>query len=134
MFPFSHGILEFQAMVAAGMTPLRARESRDECGGEPVAAGRYRCACTWQTGRIVALAGDPIADIAVTERVDFSLKPGESTGIRLLMFSSRDREAELESVSVGAHNYRKVIDTGVAGQCVTAFIVGAEQHVLAPNA
>ncbi len=46
MFPFSNGILEFQAMVNAGLTPIRA------------------------------MRGDPIADISATANVDFVMKNG----------------------------------------------------------
>lgn len=76
MFPFSHGILEFQAMVAAGLTPLRALKAatgvaadlleRDDIGA--IAAGKQ--------ADIVAMVGDPLADIASTETVDFVMKAG----------------------------------------------------------
>ena len=34
MFPFSHGILEFQAMVNAGLTPLRALKAATSVAAE----------------------------------------------------------------------------------------------------
>ena len=46
-FPFSHGILEFQAMVAAG-----------------------------KQADIVAMPGDPLADTAATGCVDFVMRAG----------------------------------------------------------
>jgi imidazolonepropionase-like amidohydrolase len=76
MFPFSHGILEFQAMVKAGMSSVRALQAgmsaaagllqRDDLG--VLAAGK--CA------DIVAMPGDPVADISATTRVDFVMHDG----------------------------------------------------------
>jgi imidazolonepropionase-like amidohydrolase len=76
MFPFSHGIREFQAMVAAGVSPIRAL-----CAGTSVAAqmlGRDNLgvlrpgACA----DIVAMPGNPLDDIAATARVDFVMRGG----------------------------------------------------------
>ena len=76
MFPFSHGVLEFQAMVQAGLSPLRALRA-----GTSIAAGML--------GRtdigvlepgvasdIVAMPGNPLDDIAVTANVDFVMRAG----------------------------------------------------------
>ena len=76
MFPFSHGVLEFQAMVQAGLSPLRALRA-----GTSIAAGLL--------GRtdigvlepgvaadIVAMPGNPLDDIAVTANVAFVMRAG----------------------------------------------------------
>lgn len=60
IFPFSHGILKFQAIVAAGFL------QRDEI--DMLAPGKQ--------ANIVAMVGDPIADIAATAKVDFVMKAG----------------------------------------------------------
>jgi imidazolonepropionase-like amidohydrolase len=52
MFPFSHGILEFQAMVEAGLL------QRADLG--VLASGKQ--------ADIAAMADDPLADIAAAER------------------------------------------------------------------
>jgi imidazolonepropionase-like amidohydrolase len=76
MFPFSEGILEFQAMVAAGLTPVRALKAgtsvaaallqRDDLG--EIAPGKQ--------ADIVAMRGNPLSDIAATTHVDFLMKAG----------------------------------------------------------
>lgn len=76
MFPFSHGIKEFQAMVAAGLTPVRALQAatsvaaellgRDDLG--VVEAGRY--------ADLVGMPGDPTTDITATAKVDFVMAGG----------------------------------------------------------
>jgi imidazolonepropionase-like amidohydrolase len=76
MFPFNHGILEFQAMVAAGVTPLRALKAATSVAAELLQRDDIGVLVPGKHADIVAMAGDPIADIAVTERVDFVMKAG----------------------------------------------------------
>ena len=67
MFPFSHGILEFQAMVERG--PLaRCARSRPPPRLPPQLLGRNDLGVLAPGKRadIVAMPGDPIADIAAT--------------------------------------------------------------------
>jgi len=76
MFPFSRGILEFQAMVAAGLSPARALRA-----GTSVAAALLQRTDigVLEVGRqadIVAMPGDPLADIAATAQVDFVMRGG----------------------------------------------------------
>ena len=76
MFPFSHGILEFQAMLAAGLTPLRALKAATSVAASLLQQNDIGVLAPGKQADIVALPGDPIADIAATERVDFVMKTG----------------------------------------------------------
>jgi imidazolonepropionase-like amidohydrolase len=76
MFPFSHGILEFQAMVAAGLTPLRALKAATSVAANLLQRDDIGVLAPGKQADIVAMAGDPVADIAATEKVDFVMKAG----------------------------------------------------------
>ena len=76
MFPFSHGILEFQAMVTAGLTPLRALKAATSVAAELLGQDDLGVLAAGKLADIVAMPGDPIADIGVTARVDFVMKSG----------------------------------------------------------
>ena len=76
MFPFSRGILEFQAMVAAGLTPVRALKAATSVAAELLAQADIGVLAVGKHADIVAMPGDPIADIAVTAQVDFVMKSG----------------------------------------------------------
>ncbi len=76
MFPFSHGILEFQAMVAAGLTPLRALKAATSVAASLLQRDDIGVLAPGKQADIVAMAGDPLADIASTEKVDFVMKAG----------------------------------------------------------
>ncbi len=76
MFPFSHGILEFQAMVAAGLTPLRALKAATSVAAELLNQDDIGILAVGKHADIVAMPGDPIADISVTAKVDFVMKSG----------------------------------------------------------
>ena len=76
MFPFSHGILEFQAMVAAGLTPLRALKAATSVAANLLQRDDLGVLAPGKQADIVAMAGDPIADIAATEKVDFVMRAG----------------------------------------------------------
>ena len=76
MFPFRHGILEFQAMVAAGLTPLRALKAATSVAASLLEQEDIGVLAPGKQADIVALPGDPIADIAATEKVDFVMKTG----------------------------------------------------------
>ncbi|MCS3731501.1 hypothetical protein [Bradyrhizobium betae] len=66
MFPFNEGVLEFQAMVAAGITPGRALK-----------AGTSAAAELLQRDDLGAIAPeDPLEDISATAKVDFVMKGG----------------------------------------------------------
>ena len=76
MFPFSHGILEFQAMAAAGLAPLRALKAATSVAAELLGQSDIGVLAVGKQADIVAMPGDPIADIRVTAQVDFVMKSG----------------------------------------------------------
>ena len=51
MFPFSEGVLEFQAMVAAGLTPARALKAGTSVAAELLQRDDLGVYCTRQAGR-----------------------------------------------------------------------------------
>jgi imidazolonepropionase-like amidohydrolase len=75
-FPFSHGILEFQAMVAAGLTPVRALKAATSVAAKLLGHDDIGVLTKGKQADIVAMPGDPIADISVTTEVDFVMKGG----------------------------------------------------------
>jgi imidazolonepropionase-like amidohydrolase len=76
MFPFSHGILEFQAMVAAGMIELRALQSATSVAAEMLGREDIGVLRPGARADVVAMPGNPLDDIAVTARVDFVMCGG----------------------------------------------------------
>jgi imidazolonepropionase-like amidohydrolase len=76
MFPFSHGILEFQAMVAAGLTPVRALKAATSVAAELLGQADLGVIAPGKLADIVAMPGDPLTDIAATAKVDFVMKDG----------------------------------------------------------
>ncbi|HTN67024.1 MAG TPA: amidohydrolase family protein, partial [Burkholderiaceae bacterium] len=76
MFPFSHGILEFQAMVAAGLASVRALKAATSVAAELLDQHDIGMLAVGKHADIVAMPGDPIADISVTAAVDFVMKSG----------------------------------------------------------
>ncbi len=76
MFPFSHGILEFQAMVTAGMSSVRALRAGTSVAAELLQREELGVLAEGKCADIVALPGDPIADISATTRVDFVMHDG----------------------------------------------------------
>ena len=76
MFPFDRGILEFQAMVAAGLTPLRALKAATSVAAILLERDDIGVLAPGKQADIVAMPGDPVANIAVTEKVDFVMRAG----------------------------------------------------------
>lgn len=76
MFPFSHGILEFQAMVKAGLSPVRALKAATSVAAELLGRDDLGVLAAGKLADIVAMRGDPIADIRATANVDFVMKDG----------------------------------------------------------
>jgi imidazolonepropionase-like amidohydrolase len=76
MFPFNHGILEFQAMVNAGLTPLRALKAATSVAAELLGRDDLGVLAPGKLADIVAMPGDPLTDISVTAKVDFVMKDG----------------------------------------------------------
>jgi imidazolonepropionase-like amidohydrolase len=76
MFPFSHGILEFQAMVKAGLSSVRALKAGTSVAAELLGRSDLGVLAPGKLADIVAMPGDPIADIGATAKVDFVMKDG----------------------------------------------------------
>jgi imidazolonepropionase-like amidohydrolase len=76
MFPFRHGILEFQAMVKAGISPGRALKAATSIAAELLGRDDLGVLAPGKLADIVAMPGDPIADIRATTQVDFVMKDG----------------------------------------------------------
>jgi imidazolonepropionase-like amidohydrolase len=69
---------EFTYMVRYGMTPLQAIESATRVGAELL--GREADLGTVEAGKladVVAVAGDPLRDVAELEKVTFVMKGGQ---------------------------------------------------------
>ncbi|MFC5431647.1 amidohydrolase family protein [Paraburkholderia denitrificans] len=77
MFPFENGILEFQAMVAAGISPLRALKAATSVAAELLQQDDIGVIAEGKRADIVAMRGDPLKDIRYTETVDFIMKGGQ---------------------------------------------------------
>ena len=77
MFPFSEGILEFQAMVAAGLTPARALKAGTSIAAELLQRDDLGVLTPGKQADIVAMPGNPFTDIAATAQVDFVMKAGQ---------------------------------------------------------
>ena len=76
MFPFSHGIREFQAMVAAGLTPVRALKAGTTVAAELLGRDDIGVLKPGARADIVAMPGNPFEDIAATAQVDFVMRAG----------------------------------------------------------
>lgn len=76
MFPFDHGILEFQAMAAAGISPLRALRAATSTAAELLGRTDIGVLKPGACADIVAMPGDPLEDITATARVDFVMRAG----------------------------------------------------------
>ena len=76
MFPFSEGVLEFQAMVAAGLTPARALKAGTSVAAALLQRDDIGILAPGKQADMVAMSGDPFKDIAVTGKVDFVMKAG----------------------------------------------------------
>jgi imidazolonepropionase-like amidohydrolase len=76
MFPFSHGILEFQAMVQAGLSPLRALRAGTSVAAELLGRTEIGVLEPGAVANIVAMPGNPLDDITVTAEVDFVMRAG----------------------------------------------------------
>ncbi len=76
MFPFSHGIREFQAMVDAGLSPVRALKAGTSVAAELLGRDDIGVLEPGACADIVAMPGDPVDDIAATAQVDFVMRAG----------------------------------------------------------
>lgn len=76
MFPFTHGIREFRAMVDAGLSPILALRSATSVAAELLARDDLGVLKPGACADIVAMPGNPVDDITATAQVDFVMKAG----------------------------------------------------------
>ncbi|MGH3525839.1 MAG: amidohydrolase family protein [Pseudonocardiaceae bacterium] len=76
MFPFSHGVGEFQAMTAAGVSPARALRAATSVAAELLGRDDLGVLEAGRCADLVAMPGDPTADITATAWVDFVMARG----------------------------------------------------------
>lgn len=76
MFPFSHGILEFQAMVSSGLSPIRAMRAATSIAAEMLGIEDIGVLRPGARADIVAMLGNPLDDIAATSAVTFVMRSG----------------------------------------------------------
>lgn len=77
MFPFSHGIREFQAMAGAGLSPLRALQAGTSVAAELLGRDDIGVLKPGACADIVAMPGNPTDDITATAQVDFVMTAGK---------------------------------------------------------
>lgn len=77
MFAFSHGILEFRAMVTAGLTPLRAMRAATSVAAELLERDDLGVVRPGAAADLVAMPGNPLDDISATTGVDFVMRAGQ---------------------------------------------------------
>jgi imidazolonepropionase-like amidohydrolase len=76
MFPFGHGILEFQAMVDARLSEIRAPKAATNVAAELLGRDDLGVLAPGKLADIVAMPGDPTDEIGVTAIVDFVMNGG----------------------------------------------------------
>jgi imidazolonepropionase-like amidohydrolase len=68
MFPFSKGVLEFQAIVAAGLGPARALKAGTSVAAELLQRDDLGAIAPGRQADIVAMQGDPLEDLPPRRR------------------------------------------------------------------
>jgi imidazolonepropionase-like amidohydrolase len=76
MFPFDRGILEFQAMVQAGVTPVRALQAATSVAAELLQRDDLGVLKPGAAADLVAMPRNPLEDITATAEVDFVMRGG----------------------------------------------------------
>ncbi|HEU4361209.1 MAG TPA: amidohydrolase family protein [Mycobacterium sp.] len=76
MFPHHENWREFGAMVATGITPLRALRAATSVAAELLRLDDIGVIAEGKVADLVAMPGDPFTDIEATGRVDFVMKAG----------------------------------------------------------
>jgi imidazolonepropionase-like amidohydrolase len=71
-----HGILEFQAMVDAGLSEIRAPKAATSVAAKLLGRDDLGVLAPGKLADIVAMPGDPTDDIGVTANVDFVMNGG----------------------------------------------------------
>ena len=68
--------IRFQALAKAGLRPIRALKAATSVAAELLGRDDLGVLAPGKLADIVAMSGDPIADIAATATVDFVMKEG----------------------------------------------------------
>jgi imidazolonepropionase-like amidohydrolase len=76
MFPHHENWREFPMMVSTGISPLRALRAATSVAAELLRLDDLGVIAEGKIADLVAMPGDPFADIEVTGRVDFVMKEG----------------------------------------------------------
>ena len=76
MFPHQDNWREFPTMVSTGITPLRALRAATSAAAELLQLDDLGVIAEGKIADLIAMPGDPFADIEVTGRVDFVMKNG----------------------------------------------------------
>jgi imidazolonepropionase-like amidohydrolase len=76
MFPHQDNWREFPTMVSTGITPLRALRAATSAAAELLQLDDLGVIAEGKIADLIAMPGDPFADIEVTGRVDFVMKDG----------------------------------------------------------
>jgi imidazolonepropionase-like amidohydrolase len=76
MFPHEDNWREFPMMVSTGITPLRALRAATSAAAELLQLDDLGVIAEGKTADLIAMPGDPFADIEVTGQVDFVMKDG----------------------------------------------------------
>jgi imidazolonepropionase-like amidohydrolase len=76
MFPHHDNWREFPMMVSTGITPLRALRAATSAAAELLRLDDLGVIAEGKIADLIAMPGDPLADINVTGQVDFVMKEG----------------------------------------------------------
>ncbi|GFG75623.1 metal-dependent hydrolase family protein [Mycobacterium botniense] len=76
MFPHHENWREFPTMVSTGITPLRALQAATSVAAELLGLDDLGVIAEGKVADLIAMPGNPLADIEVTGQVDFVMKDG----------------------------------------------------------
>jgi imidazolonepropionase-like amidohydrolase len=76
MFPHQDNWREFPTMVSTGITPLRALRAATSAAAELLQLDDLGVIAEGKIADLIAMPGDPLADIDITGQVDFVMKDG----------------------------------------------------------
>jgi imidazolonepropionase-like amidohydrolase len=77
IYPHGDNAKQFSRMVEFGMTPLQAIQASTSLAAEALGkTGELGCLSAGCSADIIAVSGDPLAEVSVLENVDFVMKEG----------------------------------------------------------
>ncbi len=78
IYPHGDNAKQFSRMVEFGMTPMQAIQAATSLAAEALGkSSNYGCLGAGCAADMIAISGDPLADISALEAVDFVMKDGE---------------------------------------------------------